>query len=584
MTHRKDIAIVLVLHKRLALAFAFALTFSLAACSGGNGGAVPAGPRPPATPGGSAAATLAIVIPAITRGPNSRRPKFVSAYTESGLLTVNGSTPPRVLDLSSSGAGCTQGASSRTCTVAVDLPLGSDTIAVATYDGGVANGQPTGTLLAKAQMTQTIVEGQVNQLVMSLLAVPSSVTLQLDNAMPPVGSAADLHLTAKVYDPDGALITKDPYLTPVIVALDDTSGRVTLDKTTLLSPTDAITVHYGGKLLPMPANIAVSSPVQRYPPGATVMFAPNPYTRFGRTTYPNIGPPAAGPDGNLWFGECTPSSPASCKIATISMSGVITEKADVPSVVQMAAGPDGNMWFTEGSRNFVGRITPAGVVTDFPIRRFNTGTVAIVAGPDGRMWFTEGDYIGAVTVLTGTVLEYPIGGLFRPSSLVVGTDGNLWFSEYYQIGRITIAGVVTQFPVDNSGYHGAGPPLVFGPSNVMYFPNAIAGSAPLWSMTTSGAVNQTPVSAPGYVLTPLLQRSADGLIVGFGGAYDPYGYNEGAGLVTVDVTNGTTNNYRAVLPNVIYGSTFNPGAAAWGPDGNIWLGFDQSILRFRYNP
>jgi virginiamycin B lyase len=558
------------------------MVVSLAACSGGDGRAVPAGLRPPATPGGSAAATLAIVIPAITRGPNSRRPKFVSAYTQSGRLTVNGSTPPRVLDLSSSAAGCTQGASSRTCTVTVDLPLGSDTIAVETYDGGVANGQPTGTLLAKAQMTQTIVQGEVNQLVMSLLAVPSLVTLQLDNATPPVGSAADLHLTAKVYDPDGALITKDPYLTPVTVALDDTSGRVTLDKTTLVSPTDVVTVHYGGKLLPVPANISVSSPVQSYPPGATVAFAPNPYVRFGRTTYPNIGPLAAGPDGNLWFGECTPQSPAGCKIATISMSGVITEKADVPSVVQLAAGPDGNMWFTEGNRNFVGRITPAGVVTDFPIR--NTGTVAIVAGPDGRMWFTEGDHIGAVTVLTGTVLEYPIGGLYRPTSIVVGTDGNLWFSEYYQIGRITIAGTVTQFPVDNSGRNGAGAPLVFGPSNVMYFPDAIAGAGPLWSMTTSGAVNQTPVSAPGYVLTPLLQRSDDGLIVGFGGVYDPYGYNQGGGLVTVNVTNGATINYRAVLPDLTNGSTVNPGPASWGPDGNIWRGYDQSILRFRYNP
>jgi streptogramin lyase len=571
---------VLKLHKRLGLAFA--LLLSLAACSGGNGGAVPAGFRPPPTSGGSAAATLAIVIPAITRGPNSRRPKFVSAYTQSGLLTVNGSAPPRVLDLSSSGPGCTQGASSRTCTVAVDLPLGADTIAVETYDGGVANGQPTGKLLAKAQMTQTIAQGQVNQLVMSLLAVPSSVTLQLDNPTPPVGSAADVHLTANVYDPDGALITKDPYLTPVTVALDDTSGRVTLDKTTLSSPSDVITVHYGGKLLPAPANISLSSPVQNYPPGATVMFAPNPYTKFGQTTFPTVGGLATGPDGNLWFAECqSPSSMSTCKIASITMAGTIKEIANVTSAVQLGLGPDGNMWFTEGNRNFVGRVTPLGIVTEFPIPSRNPSTTAIIAGPDGRVWFTEPNNIGAITTLTGTISEYPLGGTFRPSCLVLGTDGNLWFSEGQQIGRVTTAGVVTQFSVDTSGYYSAGQ-LVFGPSNVMYFPNE-AGSSNLWSMTTSGAVNKTAVLPAGYSVAPAPTRGPDGTIAGFGGDYNPSGYNQGGGLVTYDPVNGTTMLYLAVLPTPVHG-TINPGPAVWGPDGNLWLGYDQGLLRFRYNP
>ncbi len=32
----------------------------------------------------------------------------------------------------------------------------------------------------------------------------------------------------------------------------------------------------------------------------------------------------------------------------------------------IAAGPDGNVWFTEGVGNKIGRITPAGDVTEFP--------------------------------------------------------------------------------------------------------------------------------------------------------------------------------------------------------------------------
>ena len=33
----------------------------------------------------------------------------------------------------------------------------------------------------------------------------------------------------------------------------------------------------------------------------------------------------------------------------------------------ITAGPDGNLWFTEDFGNKIGRITPAGVITEFPI-------------------------------------------------------------------------------------------------------------------------------------------------------------------------------------------------------------------------
>src|SRR5439155_25862858 len=35
-------------------------------------------------------------------------------------------------------------------------------------------------------------------------------------------------------------------------------------------------------------------------------------------------------------------------------------------LTEIAAGPDGNLWFTEPAPNRIGRITPAGVVTEFP--------------------------------------------------------------------------------------------------------------------------------------------------------------------------------------------------------------------------
>src|SRR5947207_4666187 len=57
----------------------------------------------------------------------------------------------------------------------------------------------------------------------------------------------------------------------------------------------------------------------------------------------------------------------------------------------ITAGPDGNLWFTEYNGNNIGRITTAGVITEFAQNTVNVGPVGITAGPDGALWFTEID-------------------------------------------------------------------------------------------------------------------------------------------------------------------------------------------------
>src|SRR5262245_9317584 len=58
-------------------------------------------------------------------------------------------------------------------------------------------------------------------------------------------------------------------------------------------------------------------------------------------------------------------------------------------------GPDGNLWFTEADGNRIGRITPAGVVTQFSAGLTpNSQPAEITAGPDGNLWFTEADRKG----------------------------------------------------------------------------------------------------------------------------------------------------------------------------------------------
>jgi hypothetical protein len=105
-------------------------------------------------------------------------------------------------------------------------------------------------------------------------------------------------------------------------------------------------------------------------------------------------------------------------------------------------GPDGNLWFTEASGNRIGRITPLGVITEFPVPTTFSDLSGITAGPDGNLWFTEfsGNKIGRITP-SGVITEFPVpfasGG---PVGITAGPDGNLWFTEMSgnKIGRVNL--------------------------------------------------------------------------------------------------------------------------------------------------
>ena len=106
-----------------------------------------------------------------------------------------------------------------------------------------------------------------------------------------------------------------------------------------------------------------------------------------------------GTDGNLWFTEY-----AASQIGRITTAGVVTEfNAGITPGAQpanIALGPDGNLWFTEFGIDAIGKITTAGVVTQFSAGVTpGAGPAFIAAGPDGNLWFTEntGNRIGRIT-------------------------------------------------------------------------------------------------------------------------------------------------------------------------------------------
>jgi virginiamycin B lyase len=172
------------------------------------------------------------------------------------------------------------------------------------------------------------------------------------------------------------------------------------------------------------------------------------------------GAAAIGPDGNLWVAVSGGSAGAS--LAKVSADGSIVEfpVAGASSLTWLASGTDGNVWFVDGQK--IGKITPAGVVTEFPVPAPTDGSgvdltdAQLASGSDGDMWFIG---LGGLSHIspTGTVKTITTAGT-QITSLSHGSDGNLWISFLPPIGsplattpgalvaRVSTAGQITLVP------------------------------------------------------------------------------------------------------------------------------------------
>ena len=267
--------------------------------------------------------------------------------------------------------------------------------------------------------------------------------------------------------------------------------------------------------------------------------------------------------------------------ASVGTGGNFAEYA-VPTVQSIprgiAAGLDGNLWFVEVLSNKIGRITPAGVFTEYPLP--SGGRIAnyrgvICRGPDGNMWFSEGatGKIGKITssgIITEYVVSLPVstslggGGI---SGVTAGPDGNVWFSDYMRgtIGKITSAGVVTEYALSAAIRGGGGTSpggssqhtpddLTLGPDMNLWYVDSQAHI--VGKITPMGVVTE-------YFISP---NSYPGLI-----AAGPDG--------NLWFTESTTGGYKLgkVTPagvitifNFPDASTVPSGITA-GPDGNVWF-------------
>ncbi len=162
---------------------------------------------------------------------------------------------------------------------------------------------------------------------------------------------------------------------------------------------------------------------------------------------------------------------------------------------RITTGSDGNLWFTDGvyGNAYVGRITPDGSVTEFPIEDNSfTQLYNITAGPDGNLWMLalrstiglEDERVVAIRLTPdGNYTAFDVSPnpfVSNVSPLVAGPDGNLWYTlSFYSgvpgtnegtiVGHITPTGEVTNFSVGlNMAQEGVGGGITAGPDGNLW--------------------------------------------------------------------------------------------------------------------
>ncbi len=209
---------------------------------------------------------------------------------------------------------------------------------------------------------------------------------------------------------------------------------------------------------------------------------------------------AKGPDGNVWFTELAGN------IGRITPGGTITE-FPIPSgagALAIVAGPDGNLWFTEtqGSATVIqlGTCTTSGKITERVLPTVASDT-AITVGPDGNLWFIEGGimqpYVARVTTV-GVVTEFPVPTQdSNPQGIAAGADGNIWFAEVGKIGRITTEGTkAVEFSFDDGCNR-----LTEGPDGNIWFSGGTGSNPELGRIAPDGTVTTFPVSGVPFAIT-----------------------------------------------------------------------------------
>lgn len=304
-----------------------------------------------------------------------------------------------------------------------------------------------------------------------------------------------------------------------------------------------------------------------------------PLSAFSAGTFMPIAM-TSGPDGNLWFTALQLSSdqsqPDKALVGCLTPRGTICLNAqrkpkefpiaDNEFPLGITSGSDGNIWFTESgdfnnagnSIGQIGRITPQGQLSEFPILITNSDPIMITNGLDGNLWFTD-DGTGKIGRITpgrnpqASLVEFsvpsPSGSRGSLLGITSGPDGNLWFTQTVFSG---VNGTTT------SGQIGRITPSADPAKSIRLFNVPTAGSIP--AMITSGPDDNLWFTES---IDKGIDNGADRLI-GAIGRVTPQGQIHEFPIPNSDFHTQGGGGF-------LYGIQSGPEAIATGPDGNLWF-------------
>lgn len=125
---------------------------------------------------------------------------------------------------------------------------------------------------------------------------------------------------------------------------------------------------------------------------------------------------------------------------------VPSQDAGVGSIV---TAPNGDMWFTEEDTNRIGRITPAGVITEYDLAPTTAGgaVMDLTTSADGSIWivYDQGRDLLRVHPDLAHATNYELGSYPYGEEVEIGPDGHPWVSmsfDYDGLARVLPTGSV----------------------------------------------------------------------------------------------------------------------------------------------
>jgi len=147
---------------------------------------------------------------------------------------------------------------------------------------------------------------------------------------------------------------------------------------------------------------------------------------------------APGPDGALWFA-------GSNGLYRVAVTGEMARVLPLVIPAGFAWGPDRRIWYNDSSSSISAVDVATGAISVYPIPTAGGAPASFTIGPDGNLWFVEpppSNKLGRITP-QGAVTEFPMpaGADLSFGGLAAGPDGNLWFTEPRagKVGRMAVA-------------------------------------------------------------------------------------------------------------------------------------------------